>query len=304
MPPSPRLNRSRLTRARPIAARPVAWFAAAAVLGAWAVLASPAAAQDTLEQIKSADVVRVGVAGERPYGYIDDQGRVTGEAPEIARRIFQDIDPDIELEGVQVPFGELIPALNAGRFDVIAAGMYVTPARCAEVRFSTPTYKVGEAFVVRAGNPKGLRDFEDVAQSHDARVAIMAGAVEYNYAYDAGVPGDRALLYPNYDAALRALRRGDVDAIAMTALTARTLIQTRGLQDLEATPQFLPEIDGEEMAGYGAFAFRQDDDALYEAFNARLTDFVGSNAHWKTVRPFGFTERMEPNKSTETLCGG
>lgn len=278
--------------------------AVSAGLCACAILAAPAAAQGTLERIKETGVARVGVAGEHPYGYIDPDGRVTGEAPEIARRIFQRIDPSIELKGVQVPFGDLISALNAGEFDVIAAGMYVTPARCEQVRFSTPTYKVGEAFVVRSGNPMNLRDFEDIAKNREAKVAIMAGAVEYNYAYDAGVPGDRALLYPNYDMALTALQRGDIDAIAMTALTARTLVQRRDLEDIEATPQFLPEIEGKEKAGYGAFGFRKADEDLYQAFNGELNDFVGTEAHWETVRPLGFTERMEPDRPTDELCQG
>lgn len=277
--------------------------AASAVLLVSAV-ASPTAAQTTLQQIKDAGVVRIGVAGEHPYGYFDEKGRLTGEAPEIARRIFERIDPAIEVEGVEVAFGELIPALKAGEFDVVAAGMYITPERCRQVRFSTPTYKVGEAFAVKTGNPKDLETFEDVAQTHDARVGIMAGAVEYNYAYEAGVPGDRALLYPNYDVALAALVRGEVDAIAMTALTVRSLIERKALSEVEATPQFLPEIDGEQMAGYGAFAFRDGDRALHSAFNDHLQDFVGSDDHRSTVRPFGFTERMMPDRSVEELCAG
>lgn len=265
---------------------------------------APSVAQTTLERIKQADRVRVGVANEPPYGYVDEEGRLTGEAPTIARHILADIDPAIELEPVVVNFGKLIPELNAGNIDIIAAGMYVTPQRCQQVAFTAPTYKIGEAFAVKKGNPKSLTDFESVAQNHDAKVGIMAGTVEYNYAYDAGIPGDRALLYADYDAALRALNRGEIDAVAMTALTVRTLIKRRGLDDVESTPQFYPEADGGKKVGYGAFAVRKADTDLLAAFNSRLKDFVGTQEHWSMVAPYGFTPDMAPDKTTEELCAG
>ena len=32
--------------------------------------------------------------------------------------------------------GFVIPGLNAGRFDLIAAGLFITPERCEQVAFS------------------------------------------------------------------------------------------------------------------------------------------------------------------------
>ena len=286
----------------PTSPRGAAGLAAAlALLGA---AAGDAVAQSTLERIKAEDTIRVAVADERPYGYRDESGRITGEAPEIARKILARIDPAIEIEGTVTAFGNLMATVNAGDVDVVAAGMYITPARCEQVAFSEPTYKMGEAFTVRAGNPKDLHDFHDIAENRNAKVAIMAGAVEYNYAYEAGIPADRALLYPDYGMAVDALKDGKVDAIAMTALTVKTLIQNSDDPELEATEQFVPVIDGKPKVGYGAFAFRKEDEALLAAFNEHLNDFVGSEEHWQTVRPFGFTPDMEPDKTAAELCEG
>jgi len=59
------------------------WIPVAAIL--LAVLAPvQVLAQGGLEAIKDAGVLRAGIADERPYGYVDDQGRLTGEAPEIS----------------------------------------------------------------------------------------------------------------------------------------------------------------------------------------------------------------------------
>ncbi len=64
-----------------------------------------------------------------------------------------------EVEGVLTEFGSLIPGLAAKRFDIIAAGMYVTPERCKQVALSGPDLWGWERpFLVKCkrANPKNL----------------------------------------------------------------------------------------------------------------------------------------------------
>jgi polar amino acid transport system substrate-binding protein len=266
------------------------------------VLASAAGhAQDTLARIKDSGKVTIAIADEAPYGYRDGD-RVTGEAPEIARNILERIVPGVEIEWVSTDFGQLIPGLQAEKFDIAAAGMFITPERCAQVAFSDPTYVVGEAFAVHAGNPKKLTDYASISDNHDAKVGLIAGTVEYNYALVTGIPADRAPLYRSFAKALDALKAGKVDAIGLTSLSAQSLVD--GEPDLEATPQFFPNLDGEEVKGYGGFAFRQDDQDLRAAFNQELSGFIGSDAHWALVEPFGFGPDMAPDMTAEELCRG
>lgn len=277
-------------------------LAAALLLGAALVSAhQDALAQTTLGRIREDNSVRIAVAGEAPYGYQDDAGRYTGEAPELARLVLERIDPEIEIEWQTVEFGQLIPGLLAGEFDIAAAGMFITPERCEQVAFSDPTYVIGEAFAVEAGNPKDLTDFEAVSANEDARVGLIAGTVEPNYALVAGIPGDRTLLFRDFDHALEALKAGEVDAVALTSLTAQRLVD--GESGLEATPQFYPNLDGEEVKGYGGFAFRPEDDALAQAFNSELEQIIGTETHWELVAPFGFSPEMAPAGMTaQILC--
>lgn len=262
-----------------------------------------ASAQTTVEGIKEGGLIKLGVANERPYGYLTAEGKLTGEGPEIARKILAEIDPDIRLEGVVTEFQSLIDDLKTGQFDMIAAGMFITPRRCEEVAFSDPTYRVGEALVVKAGNPYGLTDLESIAGQPDTRLAVLAGAVEYEYAYEAGIlDPDRIMLVADYQEGLAELKAGRVDAIVMTALTAYFL--SDGESGVEATSQFFPVIDGEPVAGYGAFAFRKENKGLVDAFNKHLAAFIGSQEHLETVKEFGFTPDMIPDKTAEELCKG
>ena len=276
--------------------KPLAFPAALAAL----LLANgPAHAQSTLERIRSSGEVTVAIADEAPYGYREGD-RVTGEAPEIARVILERIHPGIEIEWVSTDFGQLIPGLQEGAFDIAAAGMFITPERCASVAFSDPTYVVGEAFAVHEGNPKDLTDYPSISNREDARVGLIAGTVEYNYAVVTGIPADRAPLYRSFAKALEALKAGEVDAIGLTSLSAQSLVE--GEPGLEATAQFFPSLDGEEIKGYGGFAFRYDDQDLRAAFDEELAAFVGSDEHWDLVEPFGFGPDMAPDMTTAALC--
>jgi polar amino acid transport system substrate-binding protein len=275
----------------------------AAALG---VACSPARrdGEATLHRMRREGVARVGFANEAPYAFVDpESGRLTGEAPEIARAVLARMGIE-KIEGVLTEFGSLIPGLKAGRFDLIAAGMYVTPERCREVAFSEPTYSIGGAFLVRPGNPRNLHGYSDVSADPETRLGVMAGAVERGYARKSGVPDDQVVSFPDAPSAVAGLLAGRVDAFAATALTARDLLSKAGSDALALADPFEdPVLDGRPARGYGAFAFRKEDTALRDAFDTELAAFIGSVEHRELVRPFGFAENDLPKgMRTAELC--
>jgi polar amino acid transport system substrate-binding protein len=261
---------------------------------------------NTLARAKTFGKIRVGYANEAPYAYLDTAtGTLTGEAPAIARVVLGRLGIT-EVEGVLTEFGSLIPGLKAGRYDIIAAGMYVLPARCKEIAFSNPTYSVGEAFVVAAGNPRGLNSYADAARSLEAKIGVVAGAVQLQYALDSGLPRSRIVVFPDPPSALDGVIAGRVDAYAATALTVNDLLRRAANPTVERVdPFFDPIVEGKALRGYGAFGFRKNDDELVQAFNAELENLIGTAEHAELVRPFGFTEREQPGDITaQALCKG
>jgi polar amino acid transport system substrate-binding protein len=260
----------------------------------------------TLEKIQKQGVVRIGYANEAPYAFVDEKtGRLTGEAPEIARVVLRQMGVE-RVEGVLTEFGSLIPGLKAKRFDIIAAGMYILPKRCREIAFSNPTYRIGEAFLVKAGNPLNLHSYEDLLARPDARVGVVAGAVELAYAHATGIPDERIAVLPDGPSAVAAVQAGRIDAYAGTALTIQDMLNKAGDGSVERAKPFTdPVIEGETVIGYGAFGIRKSDKALLEAFNKHLEAFIGSGPHRALVRPFGFTDAELPGDTTaEHLCRG
>ena len=260
----------------------------------------------TLQTIRATGRVRIGYANEAPYAYLDQEiGAVTGEAPVIARELLRELGANA-IEPVLTEFGSLIPGLQAGRFDLIAAGMYITPERCQQIRFSSPTYAIGEAFVVRAGNPKGLHSYTDVAEHDHATLGVVAGTIERSYARATGIPDPRVIVFPDAPSAVAGVAAGRVDAFAGTSLTVDDLLsKSAGAQLERAEPFEDPVIDGRPTRGYGAFGFRRSDRAFADAFDAELERFLGTDRHLELVAPFGFgAHSLPPEEATaESLCG-
>jgi polar amino acid transport system substrate-binding protein len=261
---------------------------------------SPAHAETTLERAKSQGFIRVGFANEAPFGYATPDGKLTGEAPEVAKAVLAKIGIQ-QVDGVLTEFGSLIPGLKAGRFDIIAAGMFINPKRCAEIQFSEPSYGIGQAMLVKAGNPKGIKDYTSIKDNPDLKLAVMAGAVETGYAKDAGVPEAQLVVLPDQSSLLAAVQSGRADAAALTALSIADMAK-KG-EGVESTTPF-GEVAGKSVKGHGGFGLRKEDTDLYEAFNSELKKFIGTPEHIALVTPFGFGKDYLPNKTMEQLCKG
>lgn len=278
--------------------RRLAMLAAAGFAGL--AMTGGALAQSTLDEAREAGFIRIGFANEAPYGYATPDGKLTGEAPEVAKAVLAKMGI-AEVDGVLTEFGSLIPGLKAGRFDIIAAGMFITPARCKEVAFSEPSYGIGQAFLVKEGNPQALKDYASIAGNEDLKLAVMAGAVEVGYAKKAGVGMSQLVVLPDQSSLVKAVQAERANAAALTALSIADMASKN--DGVESTAPF-GEVAGESVKGHGGFAFRPEDKELYEAFNAELKNFIGTPEHIALVTPHGFGEGYLPNKTTAELCAG
>ncbi|MER7935064.1 MULTISPECIES: ectoine/hydroxyectoine ABC transporter substrate-binding protein EhuB [unclassified Streptomyces] len=255
---------------------------------------------DLLERLRAQGVVRLGIAGEIPFGFIDRNGELTGEAPELAKAVFKRLGVD-RVQPVPTEFGSLIPGLNSQQFDVVAAGMYVNPERCEQVIFADPDYQMLDSFIVRKGNPKGLHDYKDVV-AKKAKFATGTGYAEIQYAVEAGYKESDILIVPDQVAGLNAVEAGRVDVFAGTALTTREVVKKSA--KAEATKAFAPLVDGKPHVDGGAFAFRSAETKLRDAFNVELRKLKKSGELLRILRPFGFTEAEMTDLTAEQLCGG
>ena len=243
--------------------------------------------ESLLDQARKAGYIRVGFANEAPYGYADSSGKLTGEAPTVAGAIMKKLGVP-SLQGVLTEFGALIPGLTANRFDIIAAGMFITPQRCNAILFSNPDYLATEALAVKAGNPHNLTGYQSLANSQ-AVVGAESGAVEGPWLAQSGVSSSRIQHFPDGPTGIQALASGRVDAFALTTISLEYLIKTGGYRNLEVTSPFVPVIGGQKQLTAGGYGFRKSEASLVTQFNQQLAAMQQSGELLKLVEPFGFT---------------
>ena len=256
---------------------------------------------DKLSELKDKGTVTVGFAGEEPYSFEKD-GELTGATIALHEKIFKDMGID-EVKGVKTEWGSLIPGLNAGRFDVISAGMSILPERCEQASFGDPEILYTTALLVPKGNPKNLNNLDDVKKA-GATIATMTGAIESGYAKSLDI---KATEVGSPQDGFDAVTRKRVDAFALTGISLRTLADKNKDAGVEATKPFVAVVDGKEQVGAGATVFKKGDETLRDAYNEQLAKITADEtAYTDVIGEFGFTdaERPKGDLTTEQLCAG
>lgn len=256
----------------------------------------------SLEEIKAKGEIRIAVANEIPYGYIDPNGEAKGAGPDVAKELMERLGIE-NIEWVTTNFGSLIPGLQADRFDMVAAEMAILPQRCQQAIYSEPNTSYGEGLLVAQGNPKDLHRYDDFVEG-DYKVAIMAGADQLEMLQALGVDESKMLTISNNADAISTVATGRADAYAATGLTAAELANRSSQVELAEDFED-PVINGETIRSWGGFVFAQGSEDLRDAVNEALVEFKQTQEWSDIVGGYGFneTDQQESNaKSTEELC--
>lgn len=266
-------------------------------------LAAGTAGAAGLDEIRDSGSIRIAIADEKPYGYLDEDGEARGPGPDVARHVLSEIGID-EIEWIVTDFGDLIPGLQEGRFDMAAAEMAILPGRCEQIIYSEPNTTYGEGLLVGIGNPRGIRGYDDFRLHKDLSVAVMGGANQIDFLKATGVPEDRIVTIERNQEAVEAIAGGDADAYAATSLTVNGL--ARDSDKVEAARNFVdPVIDGREVRSWGGFAFNSESTDLRDAVNEVLVPYKYTDEWEDTLTRYGFSKLDVLNSfkyDTAQLC--
>ncbi|SON55617.1 putative amino-acid ABC transporter-binding protein precursor [Hartmannibacter diazotrophicus] len=256
-----------------------------------------ASAGPLMDRINAGEPIRIGFANEIPFAYPADDGSPKGFVNVFTIAVLKKMGYD-KIEPVQTEWGGLIPGLKANRFDIITGGMNILKSRCENVAFSEPMAKVGDGFVVAAGNPKKITDYKSIADS-GAIMVTGAGYSNIEAAKAAGVPEANIMQVPGPTEILAAVKAGRADAGAGTYFTVKQLADTTDGALEASDPDAMPE-DSFNWAGIG---FRKDDQDFLDKFNAAEKEYLGTPDMLAAVAEYGYGKGSLPGDvTTDWVC--
>lgn len=214
--------------------------------------ASSAAVSELLDD----GILTVGTEGTyRPFSYhADGAGELTGYDVEVVAAVAEELGVEIEFEETQ--WDAIFAGLEAGRFDVVANQVSITPDREEKYVFSTP-YTVSRGVIVVPSDETEISSFADL----DGRTT--AQSLTSNWHRLAEDSGANIEAVEGWAQSAALVQQGRVDATINDKLTFLDYQTTNDASGLKIAA----ETEEESLS---AFTFRQDSEALAAAFNEAL----------------------------------
>lgn len=284
------------------------WKAMTAAAASCAILLATTGAlraETTRERVLREGKITIGISNGAPWGFRGKNGEPAGFHPELIRAAFESLGVN-QVEIVVTEFGALIPALMAQRFDAIAAGLYITPERCALVAFSDPDLKLADAALVTEGNPKNIHSYAQIAENAEIKFGVGRGSATAKNAAAAGVVEERMLLFPDIQSNVSALLTGRIDVAAFSAPTVARILSDENIRGIErALPFHGAQENGKEQFGYSAIAFRSEDGDLRDLYNSRLKQLKIDGTVARIMAKNGFSDQERaPDLTSRQVCEG
>jgi polar amino acid transport system substrate-binding protein len=178
----------------------------------------------------------VGIDGEyTPFSYLDSSGNPTGFDVESMKWIAQKKGFDVKFQ--PVAWDGIIPALQAGKVDLIYSGMTITPERAEQVNFSSPYWVVNQDVVARNDSKITIDDVKAGKAIIGAQSGCTAAIwVDKNLISTNKMPQDQLKLYANTPLALDDLVAGRIDAVMYDDHILKTMIAGKPVRTIGNIP--------------------------------------------------------------------
>lgn len=181
----------------------------------WTYHAYQTKTKNSLENIKSAHVMRWGVKSDtRLFGLISPKtGQSEGFDVDIARAITKQIAKDqgttIKPEFTPVTTSSKIQLIKNNQVDAVAASMTITPERAKVVDFSNPYFPAGQSILVKKNS--GIKNIQQLNNPKATIIGVMGTtAMETTKKF---APKAKLIAMPDNSQAFSALQSGQGDAM-------------------------------------------------------------------------------------------
>ena len=213
-----------------------------------------------------------------PFDTIDENtGEIIGFDMDLIAAIGE--DQGFQVEFVDMAFESLIPAIETGNGDIIAAGMWRgDPERIAKVDFSETYWTDGAALLIKTENT-AITGLDSLTA--DMKVATQ---IATNYADDLqamveeGTLGE-AVILDGFDTCVLQLINGDVDAV----MAGASIVQAY----MDKNPEALKVVGDKASYEDLGFAVQKGNAELLEKINAGLANVEENGTYDELLKKWG-----------------
>ncbi|RXE56086.1 ABC transporter substrate-binding protein [Methanoculleus taiwanensis] len=215
----------------------------------------------------------IGIDAEYPpYSYLDKDGNAIGFDVDSAKWI-------AEQQGFEVKFQPtawdgIIPALQAGKIDMVYSGMTITDERKEKVNFSIPYWQVNQTVAIHNDTAVTMDNFYAGTLIVGAQRGTTGQIwVEENLIDSGKMPSENLKLYDSFPLVAADLQNKRIDAAIYDKPPMLDAIADK-------PAHIIGEIDTGEVYG---IAIRKTDTELLETMNEGLTKLM-ADPYWEELK--------------------
>jgi len=224
-----------------------------------------------IELTGTSGVLKFGTAAvTEPMSFVDASRNVVGFDVEFAAYVAKKLNKQLEITDME--FGAMLPALIAGKVDMIGAGLSITAERAKKVLFSESYYPSGIAVLVKDGDKvhnTSQMILQSAADISDKRIGVLLGSIHDAYATKT-YPRAEILQYQSPSDLMVALTSGKADAV---------FYDQSSLPDILSKNSDIGILQKDEFKVPLGAGFNKQNSTLREQFNAFLTEIKSNGTY-------------------------
>ncbi len=174
------------------------------------VAADGARLAPVLDRIAAKKELVVGTAASMPpLNMTMKDGQIVGLEVDLARLIAGGLEVKLTLKPMH--FNDLIPALQAGKVDMVLSGMTITPARNLKVALVGPYFVSGKSILTKEATVESMGEVSKI-NNPDKVVVALKGSTSQLFA-EKVFPQAKLVLTDDYDQAITMVREDRAQAM-------------------------------------------------------------------------------------------
>ena len=168
------------------------------------------AASPVLDRVVENGVLKVAMSGEQPpFNVVSRDKSVIGFDADLAQALAAAMK--VELEIVQMPFGDLLATVESGKADMVISGMAITPERTRQISFVGPYMLSGKSMLTTAKVMSTVKTGAEL-NNPDIKLVALKNSTSESFV-QRNLPKSSLSTIANYDEGVKKLLAGEIDAM-------------------------------------------------------------------------------------------